>query len=116
MLKFSADQFTAIEARKEASFYDELRHELRAFIAEKLPDVSEERADGRISRAFELWKVHGFEFEKEITEPSFILVTFPNDFDQKPAYAWLDGVLRFSAPARSRLERIKGVIRAGADA
>ncbi|MEM6594854.1 MAG: hypothetical protein AAF672_08680 [Pseudomonadota bacterium] len=114
MLRITPQQFDAVSAQRELSFFEDLRAELRAFMAREMQDMEGERVERRISSAFEACRAHGFTTEKQITELSFILVTFPSDYAQKPGYAWLDGLLRANAAPRVRLEHIKSVIRAGA--
>lgn len=111
MLKLSPYQAGAISTQREAGFYENLREELRDFLACNLPEMEEDRAQGRITYAFEVCRAYGFVTEKQITELSYILVTFPSDYAHKGGYAWLDGLLRSNAPPETRLARIKGVIR-----
>lgn len=115
MLTFSDKQFKTFGNRKAKTFYDELRADLHDFLARKRPDVEPDRADERITAAFYTCRDNGFKTEKQITRLSYILVTFPRDFAQRPKYQWLDGLLRAQVSADLRLDRIRACIKAGSE-
>jgi len=106
MLKLAPGQMSAFERAEGARFYADLGADLDAFMARELPDFPEENRPRHISHVFFLCQHYRIETRKDITQLSYILVTFPPNFYEYPEYAWVHSILISDTPASQRIARL----------
>jgi len=114
MLNISNSVEQSFKTPARDAFYSELTAELMRFMSQIYPDMNESEVRRRITSAYNICDTNFFKSESQISRLSFIIVSFPEDFQEQSDYAWFNHLLTAHAPAEDRLERIVSIIeRAG---
>jgi hypothetical protein len=112
MLQISKNQFEILAQNQEKNFYNRLALQLKSYIKQEYPGKSDDQIDQQVNEILNITNRWDLVTEKQITELSFILTAFPDNFEKKERFNWMVQILSGNMNPSKKIKQIQSIIKA----